>query len=104
MSFAPPGPLQKQGEYKNGKLGEKHEFGAWKITIVPAPSQTVTPDALAKPKGPIVKVVVAASLREIVNTYDDVIAAEFLGEGGVVVTLALAQTPEGQLALTPQGA
>lgn len=88
MAFAPQEPLQKTG---NGKLGEKSEYGAWKITIVPDGA-----------KAPTIKIVVAASLREIVNTYDDVIAAEFLGEGGVVVTLALAQSAEGNLTLSPK--
>lgn len=89
MTHKPPGPLQKHG---NGKLGDNSEYGAWKITTVPDGAKQAT-----------IKFVVAASLKEIVNTYDNVISAEFLGEGGVVLTLALAQHPEGgQLILGPQ--
>ena len=85
MTYAQPGALQK-----HGALGNNAEYGAWKITIVPP-----------KAKQAITKVVVAASLKEIVNTYNDVIAAEFLGEGGVVVTLAISQNDEGVLAVSP---
>lgn len=90
MTFAQPSPLQK-----HGAIGNNSEYGAWKITIVPP-----------KAKQAIMKVVVAASLREIVNTYDDVIAAEFLGEGAMVMTLGLSQDAEGVMKLTPapQGA
>ena len=79
---------------KNGKLGDKSEYGAWMIQIID-PSGKVPPKKM---------VVVAASLREIVNTYDDVVNAEFLAEGGVVLTLQVSQAPEGQLSLKPQEA
>lgn len=90
MTYAAPGALQK-----HGAIGNNAEYGAWKITIIPP-----------KAKQAIMKVVVAASLREIVNTYDDVIAAEFLGEGGMVMTLGITQDAEGAMKLTPapQGA
>jgi len=90
MTYATPGALQK-----HGAIGNNAEYGAWKITIIPP-----------KAKQAIMKVVVAASLREIVNTYDDVIAAEFLGEGAMVMTLGITQDEEGAMKLTPapQGA
>lgn len=90
MTYAQPGALQK-----HGAIGNNAEYGAWKITIVPP-----------KAKQAVMKIVVSASLREIVNTYDDVIAAEFLGEGAMVMTLGLSQDKEGIITFspTPQGA
>ncbi|MDD5048189.1 MAG: hypothetical protein WC489_07875 [Patescibacteria group bacterium] len=85
MAYATPGALQKHGAF-----GDNSEYGAWKITVIPP-----------KAKEAKFKIVVAASLREIVNTYDNVIAAEFLGEGGMVVTTTLTQNEDGIITLTP---